>query len=65
MKSPWVSDGVIWVATECSHHELSIFPGMFGSGDHIPLIVGRGPILLHCLHPTVEQGSASAKQNGL
>jgi hypothetical protein len=25
MKSPWVSDCVIWVAMECSRHDLSIF----------------------------------------
>jgi hypothetical protein len=30
MKSPWVSDRVIWVATECSR----------------PVIVGSGPVLL-------------------
>jgi hypothetical protein len=32
MKSLWVSDWVIWVAMECSCHDLSIFPRMFGSG---------------------------------
>jgi hypothetical protein len=32
MKSPWVSDWVIWVAMECSRNGLSIFPGMFDSG---------------------------------
>jgi hypothetical protein len=35
MKSPWVSDWVIWVAMECSRHDLSIFPGMFGSGTAV------------------------------
>jgi hypothetical protein len=33
MKSPWVSDWVNWVAMECSRHDLSIFPGMFDSGQ--------------------------------
>jgi hypothetical protein len=32
MKNPWVSDWVIWVVMECSCHNLSIFPGLFGSG---------------------------------
>jgi hypothetical protein len=64
MKSPWVSDRVIWVANECSHHDLSIFSGMFGSGttSH-PYDSGAGPHLVaksHCLYPTAEQGSAQA-----
>jgi hypothetical protein len=64
MESPWVSDRVIWVAKECNHHDLSIFSGMFGSGtaSH-PCDSGAGPHLVaksQCLHPTVEQGSASA-----
>jgi hypothetical protein len=32
MKSPWVSDGVIWVAKECSRHDIFIFLRMFGLG---------------------------------
>jgi hypothetical protein len=32
MKSPWVSNWVIWVAMECSRHDLSIFPRTFDSG---------------------------------
>jgi hypothetical protein len=38
MKSPWVSDCVIWVAMECSHHNPPIFPRMFVSGT----AVGQG-----------------------
>jgi hypothetical protein len=34
-KVPWVSDWVIWVAMECSRHDLSIFPRMFGSGTAV------------------------------
>jgi hypothetical protein len=62
-KSMGVTSGD-WVAKECSHHDLSIFPGMFGSGtaSH-PCDSGAGLHLVaksHCLHPTVEQGSAPA-----
>jgi hypothetical protein len=35
MKSRWVSDWVIWVAMECSRHDLSIFPKMFGLGTAV------------------------------
>jgi hypothetical protein len=47
MKSPWVSDWEIWVAMECSCHDLAIFPGMFGLGTmSYPCDNGEGPILL-------------------
>jgi hypothetical protein len=62
MKSPRESNQVIRVSTECSHHDLSIFPGMFNSGtmSH-PCDSEQGPHLVaksQCLHPAVEQGSA-------
>jgi hypothetical protein len=44
---------MIWVATECSRHNLVVFPGMFDSGTASQLReVGRGPILLqnHIVH---------------
>jgi hypothetical protein len=46
MKSPWVSDRVIWVTKECNHHR--IFPEIFvvQVPRHIPVMVGRGPIVL-------------------
>jgi hypothetical protein len=38
---------VIWVATECSRHDLSICRGcLVQSPRHIPVIVGRGASLL-------------------
>jgi hypothetical protein len=45
MKSPWVSDWAIWVAMECSRHDLSIFPGMFDSGTVVKQ--GTGWYLSH------------------
>jgi hypothetical protein len=45
MKIPWVSDWVIWVAMECSCHDLSIFPRMFGSGTAVKQ--GTGWYLSH------------------
>jgi hypothetical protein len=42
-----VSDRVIWVAKECSHHDLSSSREcLVQVPRHIPVIVGRGPILL-------------------
>jgi hypothetical protein len=47
MKSPWVSDQMIWVAKECSRNDLSIYPGMFDSSIASHSCVGRkGAILL-------------------
>lgn len=47
MESPRVSDWVIWVVMECSRHDQSIFPGIFGSGtvSH-SCYRGEGPFLL-------------------
>jgi hypothetical protein len=45
MKSPWVWEWVIWVAMECSRHDLSIFPRMFGSGTAVKQ--GTGWYLSH------------------
>jgi hypothetical protein len=59
-----MSDRVMCVVTECSRHNLSIFPGMFGSGiASYPCGSGEGPHLVaksHCSHPAVEQGSVPA-----
>jgi hypothetical protein len=45
MKSPWVSDWVIWVVMECSRHNLSIFTRVFGSGTAVKQ--GTGWYLSH------------------
>jgi hypothetical protein len=60
-KSMCVSDRVVWVAKECICKDLSIFPGMFGSGtaSH-PCDSGEGPHLAaksHCSHQTMEPGT--------
>jgi hypothetical protein len=64
LKIPLVSDWVICVATEFRHHDLSTFPGMFGSDTASYLCdSGEGPYLVarsHCLHPAAEQESHPA-----
>jgi hypothetical protein len=45
MKSPWVSDWVIWVAMERRRHNLSVFLRMFGSGTAVKQ--GTGWYLSH------------------
>jgi hypothetical protein len=45
MKTTWVPDWVIWVAMECSRHDLSIFPGMSDSGSVVKQ--GTGWYLSH------------------
>jgi hypothetical protein len=64
-EGPLVLDRVIWVAKECSHHDLSIFPEMFGSGTASHPCdsgVGGGGILMpnHIVYIQLEQGSARA-----
>jgi hypothetical protein len=46
MKSVWVSERVIWVATECSRHDSSSRECLVQVPRHIAVVVGRGSILL-------------------
>jgi hypothetical protein len=64
MKSRWLSDQVMWVATECSSHNIPICLGMCGTGTTSHSCdIGEGPHPVdksNCLYPAVEQGSAPA-----
>lgn len=56
----------MWVAMQCSCHNLFIFLGVFSSSmmSH-PCVSGEGTDLVaksHCLLPAVEHGNASAYQ---
>jgi hypothetical protein len=61
-KSPWVSDRVIWVARECSRHDLSIFPGMFGWGTASHPWGSGEEVLQHVEVHVTRNGSLGVKE---
>jgi hypothetical protein len=73
MKIPWVSGRVIWVVTECSRHDLSIFPKMFGSGsashpcdsEERPVLLPNHTVYIQLWHEEVLQHiEVAASRNG-